>query len=129
MNKLIRDNCVLLCIVLQGIVLCTSIVLQESVLSLHCSTFSPRHPNTHLSKDTKILSCADDITITSTHAKQNTAATNAQHYYLNTLQTWLCTNRLKVAPEKFTVTLITNYKQEYNYNNFTPVTLYNTPIP
>ena len=62
---------------------------------------------------------ADDITITSTHAKHNTAAINAQHY-LNTLQTWLTTNRLKVAPEKSTATLITNYKQEYNHNNLTP---------
>ena len=25
--------------------------------------------------------------------------------------------------------IITNYKQEYNHNNLTPVTLYNTPIP
>ena len=31
---------------------------------------------------------------------------------LNTLQTWLTTNRLKVAPDKSTASLITNYKQE-----------------
>ena len=61
------------------------------------------------------------------NAKNNTAAKNAQHY-LNTLQTWLITNKLKVAPEKSTAILITNYKQEYNHNNLTPVTLYNTPI-
>jgi len=80
---------------------------------------------TPTSQDTKILSYANDITITSTHVKHNTAATNAQ-YYLNALQTWLTTNRLKVAPEKSTATLITNYKQECN---LTPVTLYNASIP
>ena len=41
----------------------------------------------------------------------------------------LTTNRPKVATEKSTATLITNYKQEYNHNNLTTVTLYNTPIP
>ena len=94
-----------------------------------CSTFFsttsqlPPHKD-----DTKILSYADYITITSTHAKNNTAVTNAQHY-LNTLQTWLTINRLEVAPEKSTATLIINYKQEYNHNNSTTVTLHNTLIP
>ena len=83
---------------------------------------------TPTSQGTKILSSADDITITSTHAKHNTGATNAQHY-LNTLHIWLTTNRLRVAPEKSTATLITNYNWEHILTNLTPVTLYNTPIP
>ena len=41
----------------------------------------------------------------------------------------LTTNTPEVTPERSTATLITNYKQEYNHNNLTPLTLYNTPIP
>ena len=39
-----------------------------------------RNIPTPTSQDTKILSYAYDITITSTHAKHNTAYSNAQHY-------------------------------------------------
>ena len=103
-------------------------VPQDSILSPTLFNLFLHNIPTPTTQDIKILSYADDITITSTHAQHNKAATNAQHY-LNTLQTWLTTNRLKVAPEKSTTTLITNYKQEYNHNKLTPVTLYNTPIP
>ena len=83
---------------------------------------------TPTSDDIKISTYADDISITSTHAKHNIAAANAQQY-LYSLQTWLTLNRLQVSPTKSTVTLITNYNSEHNHTNFTPVTLYNSPIP
>ena len=101
-------------------------VPQGSVLSPTLFNLFLHDIPTPNSQDTKILSYAEDITITSTHAKHNTAATNVQHY-LNTPQTWLTTNRLKVATGISTATLITTYKQEYN--NLTPVTIYSTPIP
>ena len=56
-----------------------------------------------------------------------TVAANAQHY-LSALLTWLTTNRLTVASDKSTATLITHYNGEHNHNNPRPVTLYNTPI-
>ena len=90
-------------------------VPQGSVLTLTLFNLFLHDIPTPTSQDIKILSYSgDDMTITSAHAKHNTAtaATNAQHY-LNTLQTWLTPNRHKVAPEKSTAALITNYKQEY----------------
>ena len=55
------------------------------------------------------MSYADGFTITSTHYEP-TARTQL-HGYLNTLQTWFDTNRLKVAPTKSTITLITKEHQ------------------
>ena len=76
--------------------------------------------------NTNIMSYADDFTITSTHNSIPTATALLQDY-LNTLQTWFDTNRLKVAPTKSTVTLITNYTKEHQH---TPqLTLDNTAIP
>ena len=73
-----------------------------------------------------IISYADDFTITSTHNDIPTAAAQLQSY-LNTLQTWFDTNRLKVAPTKSTITLLTNYTKEHRH---TPqLTLDNTTIP
>ena len=100
-------------------------VPQGSVLSSTLFNLFLHDISIPTSQYTKILSYADNITIKSTHAKHNTAATNTEHY-LNRLQTYLTANRLKLSPEKSTATFITNYKQEYN---LTPVTLYNTPIP
>ena len=72
------------------------------------------------------MSYADDFTITSTHNDIPTATAQLQSY-LNTLQTWIDTNRLKVAPTKSTITLLTNYTKEHRH---TPqLTLDNTAIP
>ena len=73
-----------------------------------------------------VMSYADDFTITSTHNDIPTATAQLQSY-LNTLQTWFDTNRLKVAPTKSTITLLTNYTKEHRH---TPqLTLDNTAIP
>ena len=73
-----------------------------------------------------IMSYADDFTITSTHNDLPTATSQLQSY-LNTLQTWFDTNRLKVAPTKSTITLLTNYTKEHRH---TPqLTLDNTAVP
>ena len=103
-------------------------VPQGSVLSPTLFNLFLHDIPTPTSEDIKISSYADDITITSTHAKHSTAATNLQPY-LDTLQNWLTKNRLKVAPEKSTATLITLDLKEHSLTDKTPVTLYNTPIP
>ena len=77
-------------------------------------------------RNINIMSYADDFTITSTHNEIPTATAKLQSY-LNTLQTWFNTNRLKVAPTKSTITLLTNYTREHRH---TPqLTLDNTAIP
>ena len=72
-----------------------------------------------------MMSYADDFTITSTH--NDIPTTTAQlKGYLNTLQTWLDTNRLKVAPTKSTITLLTNCTKEHRHT--AQLTLDNTAI-
>ena len=72
------------------------------------------------------MSDADDFTITSTRNYIPTATAQLESY-LNTLQTWFDTNRLKVAPTKSTIILLTNYAKEHRH---TPqLTLDNTAIP
>ena len=66
--------------------------------------------------NTNIMSYADDFTITSTHNSIPTATALLQNY-LNTLQIWFDTNRLKVAPIKSTITLITNYTKEHQHTH------------
>ena len=61
-----------------------------------------------------IMSYVDDFTITSTHNYIPTATSQLQSY-LNTLQTLFDTNRLKVAPTKSTITLLTNYTKEHRH--------------
>jgi len=80
----------------------------------------PAHPDVH------ILSYADDITIFSQHPNQHTATTQLQDY-INTLEQWLHSNRMKVSPSKSTLTLITPHADEYNLQP--TITLKNTPIP
>ena len=73
-----------------------------------------------------IMSYADDFTIASTHNDIPTATAQLQSY-LNILQAWFDKNRLKLAPTKSTITLLTNYTKEHRH---TPqLTLENTPIP
>merc|ERR1719259_1400575 len=78
------------------------------------------HPDVH------ILSYADDITIFSQHPNPHIAATQLQDY-INTLEQWLHSNRMKVSPSKSTLTLITPDASEYNLQP--TITLNNTPIP
>ena len=66
---------------------------------------APTDPNTHL------MSYADDLTVTQQHPKHETSAANLQ-VYINQLEDWLTTNRLKVSPNKSSLTLITPYKKE-----------------
>jgi hypothetical protein len=56
---------------------------------------------------------ADDLTPTSTHTNITTAENNMQHY-LNSLNTWLNTNKLTLNPDKSTHTIFTTHPQEYN---------------
>jgi len=81
---------------------------------------APTDPNTHL------MSYADDLTVTQQHPKHETAAVNLQ-VYINQLEDWLTTNRLKVSPNKSSLTLITPHNKEITDQPL--VTLYNTPIP
>ena len=80
----------------------------------------PSDPNTHL------MSYADDLTVLSQHPKHETAAAILQQY-IHQLETWLTTNRLKVSPNKSSLTLITSFNQEIAIQP--TVTLYNIPIP
>ncbi|KAF2348548.1 Reverse transcriptase domain [Trinorchestia longiramus] len=57
-------------------------------------------------------SYADDITITSTHGKISTCSTQVQNY-MDTITTWMNTNRLKTAPTKSTTTLLTSHNAEH----------------
>ena len=81
---------------------------------------APTHPDTH------ILSYADDLTIFTQHPKPDTAAVHLQEY-IHTLEQWLTTNRLKVSPDKSTLTLITPWNREHNSQP--TVTLNNSQIP
>ena len=81
-------------------------VPQGSVLSL--TLFNIYIHDTPTPANVNIMSYADDFTITSTHNDIPTTTAQLQSY-LNTLQTWFNTNRLKVAPTKSTITLLTNY--------------------
>ena len=85
------------------------------------STHTPSTP-----ANINIMSYAKYFTITSTHNDIHTATAQLQ-IYLNTLQTWFDSNRLKVAPTKSTFTLLTNYTKEHQH---TPqLRLDNTAIP
>jgi hypothetical protein len=76
--------------------------------------------------DIEISSYADDITIISSHPKHKIAAQQVQPF-INTLENWLSDNRLKVAPEKSTVTLLTSHTQEHK--EIPNLTLCGEPIP
>ena len=96
-------------------------VLSPTLFNLYMHDIpQPAHPDTH------ILSYADDISIYTQHPKPETAATQLQHY-INTLEQWLVTNRLKVSTTKSTLTLLTPWAQEYSTKP--TVTLHSTPIP
>ena len=84
------------------------------------------HDNPPTPANINIMSYADDFPITTTHNDIPTATAQTQSY-LNTLQTWFDTNRLKVAPNKSTITLLTNYTKEHR--NTPQLTLDNTAIP
>ena len=96
-------------------------VLSPTLFNLYMHDIpTPTHTSTHT------MSYADDLTIMAQHPKYETAATHLQDY-IDSLETWLTTNRLKVSTNKSTLTLITPYNREYNAHPV--VTLYNTPIP
>ncbi|KAF2348329.1 Reverse transcriptase domain [Trinorchestia longiramus] len=77
-------------------------------------------------KNKHIASYADDITITSTYRNLNTCTTQV-YGYLDTITTWMNTNRLKIAPTKSTATLLTSHNAEHQHG--LTVTLQNTTIP
>lgn len=82
-------------------------VPQGSVLSPTLFNLYMHDIPTPIDNRVQVASYADDITIISTHNNVKTATTLLQHY-INRLETWLGTNRLKVAPAKSTVTLLTS---------------------
>ncbi|KAK3885147.1 hypothetical protein Pcinc_010628 [Petrolisthes cinctipes] len=96
-------------------------VLSPTLFNLYMHDIpTPQAPQIH------IASHADDITLTCPHRNADTATLILQPY-LNTLNAWFTTNRLKIAPTKSTVTLLTNWNAEHRY---TPhLTINNTPIP
>ena len=81
-------------------------VLSPTLFNIYMHDTSPTPTNIN------IMSYADDFTITSTHNCIPTTTAQLQSY-LNTLQTWFDKNRLKVAPTKSTITLLTNYTKEH----------------
>ena len=80
---------------------------------------APTDPNTHL------MSYADDLAVLSQHTKHETAAAKLQ-VYIHQLEIWLTTNRLKVSPNKSSLTLINAYNKEISDQS--SVNLYNTLI-
>ena len=95
-------------------------VLSPTLFNLYMHDLPSPPPNV------QIASYADDVTITSTHHKAAVCSTQVQPY-INTLEDWLTTNRLKVAPSKSTSTLLTNDTHEHKHKP--TVTLNNTLIP
>ncbi|KAF2354456.1 Reverse transcriptase domain [Trinorchestia longiramus] len=73
-----------------------------------------------------LASYADDTTITSTHSNVSTCSSQLQDY-IDTITTWMNTNRLKIAPTKSTATLLTSHNVEHQRR--ATVTLLNTTIP
>ena len=74
----------------------------------------------------KLIIYADDITILSPHPNISTATLNTQNY-LNTLNSYCTSNKLKISPEKSTTTILTPDPAEYSA---TPnLQINNTPIP
>ena len=88
-------------------------VLSPTLFNIYMHDTPPTPANVN------IISYADDFTITSTHNDIPTAAAQLQSY-LNTLQTWFDTNRLKMEPTKSTITLLTNYTKKPTHTTTTP---------
>jgi len=95
-------------------------VLSPTLFNLYMHDMPNPPANNHIS------SYADDITITSTHNNIDTAETSLQNY-LTFFENWLDQNRLKVAPAKSTLTLLTNWRTEHRI--IPRASLNNTPIP
>ncbi|XP_076062668.1 uncharacterized protein LOC143037903 isoform X1 [Oratosquilla oratoria] len=89
-------------------------VPQGSVLSPTLFNLYMHDLPTPDNSEIQISSYADDITITCTHRNTDKAAEIIQPY-LDTLNTWFITNRLKIAPTKSTATLLTNWTIEHKY--------------
>ncbi|KAF2365318.1 Reverse transcriptase domain [Trinorchestia longiramus] len=95
-------------------------VLSPTLFNLYMHDISQPPENVH------IASYADDITITSTQGNVGTCSIQVQDY-MNTITTWMNTNRLKIAPTKSTATLLTSHNAEHQHRP--TVTLQNTTIP
>ena len=84
-------------------------VLSPTLFNLYMHDLpAPPSPNI------RIATYADDLTITSTHNNIEIGAQQVQPY-LNTLHDWFSTNRLKIAPSKSTVTLLTSDTKEHRH--------------
>ena len=86
----------------------------KKIIKITCLSLSPTVARSFL------------LTIKTQHPQYKTAAANLQQY-IHTLEDWLTSNRMKVSPNKSSLTLITPFNQEIATQPH--VTLYNTPIP
>ncbi|KAF2348381.1 Reverse transcriptase domain [Trinorchestia longiramus] len=84
------------------------------------SYFSPALFNLYMNdlpqppENIHIASYADNITITSTHSNTNTCFAQVEHY-MDTITTWMNTNRLKIAPTKSTATILPSHNAEHQH--------------
>ncbi|KAF2367561.1 Reverse transcriptase domain [Trinorchestia longiramus] len=95
-------------------------VLSPTLFNLYMHDIPQPPENIH------IASYADDITITSTHSNTNTYSTQGQDY-MDTITTWMNTNRPKIARTKSTATLLTSHNAVHQHKP--TVILQNTTIP
>ena len=101
-------------------------VPQGSVLSPTLFNLYTHDMPTPTQSNVKLMTYADDITITSQHHKHAVAAEQLQ-IYLNTLHDWFHSNRLKISAHKSSLTLLTPDTREHSVQP--QVNIGGEPIP